>query len=174
MTLESIYFIAQIVSAAAIIVSLVFVGIQIRQNTEQTQDANRIAKAQMHQQIADSHNNFMMTYGTFVEGVGEAMHSADALRKLPRAQLEQFTALQLAFWKHLENVYYQHKSGFVSDEYWSSTVKFATVVLYRDGVQSWWKSRRDLFADEFISFIESQPKPDVPLDIRDGVQGDQA
>ena len=35
MTLEALYYISQIVAVAAVLASLIFVGIQIRQNTEQ-------------------------------------------------------------------------------------------------------------------------------------------
>ena len=40
MTLEAIYFISQIIAALAIVASLVFVGIQIRQNTKATRAAS--------------------------------------------------------------------------------------------------------------------------------------
>ena len=69
MTLETVYYITQIIAVAAVLASLIFVGIQIRQNTEQAKDANRLARAQMHQQIADG----------FTQVMSFSMHTEDKL-----------------------------------------------------------------------------------------------
>lgn len=166
MTLENLANLAEVIGVVAVIASLVFVGIQIR-------DGNRLARAQMHQQVADSLISFTMAYGGFSNEAGEAMHDPEVLKTLPRSELEHFSAYQIGYWKHMENVYYQHQNGFVADSYWFSTVTLATVVLNRPGVQVWWQARKSMFAKEFVDFIDSQPVPEAPIDIRKGVSEKQ-
>ena len=44
MTLESIYYIGQTVAVIAIVVSLIFVGLQVRMAYEQTRQSNELAR----------------------------------------------------------------------------------------------------------------------------------
>lgn len=46
MSLEAIYYISQVIAALALIVSLLFVGVQLNQNTQQSKQANLIAHAE--------------------------------------------------------------------------------------------------------------------------------
>jgi hypothetical protein len=47
MTLESIYYIGQTVAVVALLASLVFVGLQVRHARHQTEQANKLARAEM-------------------------------------------------------------------------------------------------------------------------------
>ena len=57
MTLEAIYFLSQVVAAVALVCSLIFVGIQIRQSSIQTRLNTQAVRAAFHQAITDSFNN---------------------------------------------------------------------------------------------------------------------
>jgi len=60
MTLETIYYIGQTVAVIGILASLIFVGIQIRQNTEQSKAAAAEA----------AHRSFLDWYYSIVGGFG--------------------------------------------------------------------------------------------------------
>lgn len=47
MTLESIYYVGQTVAVVALLASLVFVGLQVRHARQQTEQANKLARADM-------------------------------------------------------------------------------------------------------------------------------
>lgn len=57
MALETIYYIGQTVAALAIIASLGFVGVQIRQNTVQAEQANLLARVQVTAELRNSFND---------------------------------------------------------------------------------------------------------------------
>jgi hypothetical protein len=59
MILEQLSNLSQAVAAVAVIVSLVFVGIQLRQSTEQGRQANRLARAQVTAEIRNSFNDLL-------------------------------------------------------------------------------------------------------------------
>jgi len=159
MTLETIYYIGQTVAVIAILVSLIFVGIQMR-------DGNRLARAQMHQDISDSFIQLVMTLPDESDTFFEAWFSLEAYKKLGRRDTEMLTATMLALWKYFENVYYQHKNGFVDEEYFQSTTKFMSIFLAREGIRFWWDGRKAVFATEFITFVETLKTSDMPVDMK--------
>ena len=56
-TLETAYFISQIVAVILILASLIFVGIEIRQNTVQASQSNAIAKADLSERLLAKFNS---------------------------------------------------------------------------------------------------------------------
>jgi len=81
MTLESIYYIGQTIAVLAILISLIFVGIQMR-------DGNRLARAQMHQQISDGFTQLLAGLDIHEDEFYEAMHDAKIYRDLSRGMTE--------------------------------------------------------------------------------------
>lgn len=154
MSLETTYYISQIIAVLAVLASLIFVGIQIRQNTEQAKDANRLARAQMHQQIADGFTEAMSLSLQIEDQTVESVFLNGIADQVGAAELQKFSALMLGLWKHLENVFYQHKEGFVADEYWQSTCNYMMLLLGREGSQQWWDKRKSVFAREFTQFVD--------------------
>ncbi|NNE41455.1 MAG: hypothetical protein HKN14_11130 [Marinicaulis sp.] len=62
MTLENIYYIGQTIAVIALIISLIFVGIQVRQSKQQTEQANRLAKAQLSEATWIAIGNFQVDW----------------------------------------------------------------------------------------------------------------
>lgn len=155
MTLETIYYISEIATALAVLASLVFIGIQIRQNTEQTKDTNRLARAQMHQQIADGFTDAMSLSMQLEDDVVEKLFLKGNADLATEAELQRFSIMMLGLWKHLENSFYQHKEGFVADAYWESTKNYVRLLLSRPGSRKWWEKRKSVFAIEFTNFVDS-------------------
>ena len=158
MTLETIYYIGQTVAVIAILVSLIFVGIQMR-------DSNRLARAQMHQEISESFTSLVMTLPREDDRFYEAWFSVEVYQSLKRSESETMNATLLALWKHFENMYYQHKNGFVDGEYFQSTSRFMSIFIWREGIRLWWEGRKAVFAVEFVSYVETLEKPTMPLDM---------
>ena len=55
--LETIYYISQIVAVTLVLASLIFVGVEIRQNTEQSSQSNIIARADLSERLLAKFNN---------------------------------------------------------------------------------------------------------------------
>lgn len=56
MSLENIYYIGQTISVIALIVSLVFVGMQVRLSNQQTKQANKLARAQNRRELISQYS----------------------------------------------------------------------------------------------------------------------
>ena len=79
MTLEELNYIAQAIGAIAVVASLVFVGFQLRQTTEQSKQANALARADMGER----------TMRTFGDNVREMMVSRELAEIFRKAMFEQ-------------------------------------------------------------------------------------
>jgi|GEM_PF-902526 len=167
MDLETIYYIGQTIAAAAILISLIFVGIQMR-------DGNRLARAQMHQEISDSFIQMVLALPDRNDAFYEAWFSKETYKTLGRSDTELVNGILLGLWRHFENVYYQHKSGFVEDTYFQSTTQFMSLFLAREGVQFWWEGRKAVFAPEFVAFVETLKTPAMPIDMKAILRGQPA
>ncbi len=165
MTLETVYYLSQIIAVAAVLASLIFVGIQIRQNTEQAKDANRLARAQMHQQIADGFTQSMLLIIQMEDTTIENLFLTANTDGASSAELQKFSAVMLGLFKHLENVFYQNKQGFVADEYWQSTCNYISLLIGREGSRQWWAKRKAVFAPEFTSFVDQLETPNLFVEL---------
>jgi len=161
MTLETLYYISQIIAVLAVLASLIFVGIQIRQNTAQAENANKLARAQMHHQIADGFTQAMLLTLQAEDETVEKLFMKWKPDAASMAEMQKFSALMLGLCKHLENVFYQHKQGFIADAYWQSTCNYMALLLGREGSKQWWTERKAVFAPEFTDFVDALEAPHV-------------
>ena len=153
MTFEEIQYLGQVVAVLGIFGSLVFVGLQIRQNTA-------IARAQVHQQLSDTFTVYLDTLSNHSDVVFAGTSGSKKLEDLSDEQLLQFSFLMAGLFKIWENAYYQYKSGFLTEHNWDSNYKWMLTWFHMPGVQIWWRVRRDLFANEFQDFLEASRRPD--------------
>lgn len=87
MTLESIYYIGQTVAVIAIVISLVFVGLQVRHSKQQTERANIIARTELSKNSLDF---FLTTWGQYFATPDDAAFMQKALYTTePLSEAEQ-------------------------------------------------------------------------------------
>jgi hypothetical protein len=108
---------AELIGLAAIVASLLFVGLEMRQ-------AREIAVSQAYQSRAESEiASALEAAGNSIFISGEAKHYAGLVEPLsPEEEIAleyQFGAL-LTLW---ENDHFQYERGFLSEEHWEKTVK---------------------------------------------------
>jgi hypothetical protein len=159
MTLTDVASIGSLASGVAVLVSLIFVGVQVMQNT-------RAIRAQIHQNITDGWIGvcaISADHGrSFAEGLAADEKSFAAM---PDEEKVVYMAAIFVFFKHYENMYLQHREGFVRDEDWNAWVSHMFMYWRMPGVQLWWKARRDAFSPEFRNFIETSPRPAMPSQV---------
>lgn len=67
MSLENIYYIGQTISVVALVVSLVFVGMQVRLSNQQTKQANKLARAQNRRELISQYGSLFETALSYPE-----------------------------------------------------------------------------------------------------------
>lgn len=140
MTLETIYFVSQTISAIAIIGSLIFVGIQVRLGHRQTEQANSLVRAELTQstilKCAEFQNGWYETEES-AEFMFRALYADAPLSKAEKNRLgirlaALFNTLQVADMLHRQGLYGQN----MYDCLWPIGMAYCEVPR----VQKWWRN----------------------------------
>lgn len=131
MTVMELGALGEFVGAIAVVVTLVYLAIQIRQNTHAMAENRRLALAQTYQMRADalqsmlvqaaesSHIGPIITKLTSL-GYPEDLTSLDALTPIERGRFRQW---QIAQQTHWDNLYYQYQQGYLDEEYYQASFR---------------------------------------------------
>ncbi len=148
MTLEEFNFIAEIIASIAVIASLIYVALQIKQNTAATH-------ATAAQSFAEADNGFVGLINTS-NNLADILHrGAMGLSELKGGELIQFMAFNDAAFMAMHSAYCQWDKGTLDDRLWSSFKHAILGMLAQPGQQEWWQLRRHWYDESFRKYIEA-------------------
>ena len=155
MTLQELANFGEILGAAGVIASLIFVGWQIRANT-------RAARLRMHEQVTQTYMSFLGSIlvdpGSFAAGFkSEHPDFAD----LNDAQKAFFFSTMLGFFKHFEMMYVQYAEGVMDEETWNAWSTHIRMQFHQPGAQNWWNLRKEAFTPAFRKYLDSSVAPEM-------------
>ena len=158
MSLEQASALAQIISAVAVFASLVFVGLQIRQNTKAVRAAASQAHSAMYHALTDdlvSNKDFAGVWRRGLEGLDD----------LKEDDLVRFFSFASASFRFFESSRVQWVRGQLDDEHWHTIEQHAIALAAKPGIRLFWQLRGHWHCAEFRKWYESipatepQPKP---------------
>ena len=148
MPLDQIANIAEISAAALVIVSLIYVGLQVRQNTLATKSQTIGSSIQIAQ--------------TELRWLGDKefaqlfQKSINAPETLTKDDIHQLNAWNIIFLIGRSNDYQQYKLGTLAEERWKVNEPAIKYVLSGEWHRNWLKvGGRHFLEDEFIDWIEN-------------------
>ena len=157
MPLDQIANIAEISAAALIIVSLIYVGIQIRQNT-------RAVRGSTLQMNTDFWGALFLRLAEpeVARGYAEGMAGQPDIRP---AHFTQFFFICRAMFLGFENQYYQFRQGILDREIYLAYERSMQIqLLLFPGFRVWWQQSHAVFSPAFVarvdSMIERTPEAD--------------
>ena len=139
MTLETFYFIAQIIAAVAIVGSLLFVGMQIRAGIRE----QRLTRANEN---ADNYSRFQVLLIENPEFRDVWNKGADDLSSLNRNELLGFGAYMALWVDSLMRIDAQIKGGYGDITSWEQANARYKPVTRRKGAFQWWLRARSGYA----------------------------
>lgn len=146
MTLEAFNYLAEIVASLAVIASLIYVGIGIRQNTAATQAAGRHASV-------EAINGFVGLINSS-SNLADILHrGATGLSNLKDGEIIQFGAFLDQCFINFETYFFQWKAGVLDARLWSIQKHSIVDLLIQPGQQQWWQTRRHWFDSEFQDYV---------------------
>lgn len=155
MTLEDTYFVSQIIAAIAIVASLIFVGVQLRQ-------AERTQRAAMHQ-------------GRTQRGMDMALRSAEPamvaamahfLRQDPATTAEHFmqaNSFLRAMILNLDDVVWQEKAGLLDRQSLDNTIAPMRFLFSFAGVRAVWQMVRTTYSADTAALVDRLVIGDLPV-----------
>ena len=148
MNLEALAQVGEIVGAVAVVVSLIYLAVQVRQNTraQQTENYSRALERISTIQAALSQDPDMA--GIISKGV------ADPAKLTPRQRL-QFTWAVYELLGAFEFMFMAARTDSIPDEIWRRWAAAATWWLSFPGIRTLWDVRPIPFADSFTEYVDT-------------------
>ena len=136
--------IGEFVSGIAVVASLIFVGLQVRQNTKTLRQAGRRQASLQNQQIG----RMMADYPE------ESATGFDRLAELSVAERWRFDMLWGMYLQGMEQTVADEREGFQEAEFTEPYKETMREVLALPGGKRWWEERRHWFSVSFQRDID--------------------
>jgi hypothetical protein len=156
MTLDDLGNLGEVIGGAAVVVSLVYVALQVRQNTKQIHRSIAASKVASYQSVISAMTGFA---ASVTHGLGVARIYRRGLRdyeSLAGDERQQFTMQLVILLYHYQSFFYQHRSGFVDSDLWEGHLRELVRLFRLPGVQAWWPRWRHAYSERFVKFLETQ------------------
>jgi len=147
MPLDQLANIAEISAAALLIVSLMYVGLQVRQSTK----AAYASTNQAHAEIAMEYIGLINASDRLADILHEG---AMGLSSLKEGNLIRFMAFHDQIFVAYQPFYFQYLKGTLDGRIWDTYKQAMVSLLGQSGSQDWWKLRRHWFSEEFRNYVE--------------------
>jgi len=162
MTLSVLASLGSFVSGFAVLISLIYLALQVRQTERNQQISIRHSRVsrivELHLALADP-------------AVAEAwLHGSASPEQLTQVELSQFNNLCRALFFHFEDSFYQRQEGLLNDEAFETVVAGARLSARSRGWRAAWKIARCNFGGRFLAFMDgivaaSAVEPPVDLSL---------
>ncbi len=158
MTLQDLGNIGEFVAAIAVIVSLLYLATQIRQNSRLLRSGAFQAAAQ---QAAQSLG--LLAGNPHVAKVLRV--ARESYEDLDEDEKLQAHALFMQTFAGYEALYYQYRDGAIDPDLWEGRRKMMLILLAVPGYAAWWRLWRHVFGQQFQDYIQRElpSAPDIPL-----------
>jgi hypothetical protein len=131
MTLMELGAVGEFVSAIAVVITLIYLAVQIRQSNQALRENRRLALAQTYQMRADALQEMLvhaadsrhiapilakLTGDGYPENVGSLDH-------LTADERARFRLWQIAQQTHWDNMFYQYQQGYLDEQYYRDSLQ---------------------------------------------------
>jgi hypothetical protein len=154
MNLDRLVALAQIVNAVAVIITLLFLIVSIRQNTR---SQKALAVDSLAAAIA-AINVPAMSSPALGSAVSHAVNDWASATRDERIVAHYFL---FSYFKLSENAWYQQQSGILEAAQWAGWEKNVRKLYHGKGVREvWWPARRHTYSAEFQAYLAATVAPD--------------
>lgn len=147
MTIFELGAIGEFTGAILLFLSLIYVGIQIRQNT-------RAMRNQAGQNLTDMQvkvNTLLAGNSDLAEIIQRGFSGRDALSADEELR---FNTFWLAIYKQNDYSYHQYMAGQIDLVSWETLEREIPFVLGQPGTSEWWNQDKQRFSQEFVEHVD--------------------
>ncbi|KCZ60022.1 hypothetical protein [Hyphomonas chukchiensis] len=146
MTLDTVATIANIMASGAVVLTLVFIGLQLRQNAHLT----RMAAAQTSAQLLSAN----MGRVTESADLAEVLSREDGLSSWTRAEALRVSNFLSISFRHFEVLHTHRRFGVFEDELWEGSEARLRESLSDPDIREWWAGSRMFYARSFVKYVD--------------------
>lgn len=161
MNWEAIGAVGEVISAIAVVVSLLYVAVQIRLNTTE-------AKILRNQSLIDANSEVNSTIANNSELSEIVRRGMIDFAGLDEAQKFRFGALFFSFFVKYDFAYHQYLAKRLDQEFWDRMNYEISVFMSLPGAFEWWERDKKRLSGQFVSYVDSliashSPTESIPL-----------
>ena len=150
---EAIGALGELIGALAVVLSLLYLATQIRQNTS-------IVKAHSTTDAATSIRDWFSDLATDPELGRIFMVGVEGIEKLEEPERLRFAIIMFNFFKAMEDIHYRATHGLMDAELWTGWDYQIRQYTSAPGAQSYWKERKNGYSLSFQIYIDAaEPDP---------------
>jgi len=155
LTLEQVSYIAEIIGVVVVVLSLIFLAIEVRQNT------NAIKLSTLHdvKEVIREVNLAWAENGDLAEIVYQGFQESSTLTGATRVR---FYATMHNLYLGYENLYHQKLAGALDPMHWQGMKQHIIDATSVTGVREYWDARKHWFTQDFQDFIDKEAIPTPP------------
>jgi len=131
-----------------VLVTLVYLAIQIRQNTNS-------ARAATYQAATAALSEWTSAIGRDPVATGIFMRGSQNPEQLNETEHAQFSLLTVSILRHYENIHFQYSSGALDPGTWEGWASRMHGNVATPGTKAIWQGQRTAFSSEFRAFIDA-------------------
>ncbi len=131
MTILELGALGEFLGSIAVLATLVYLSVQIRQNTRSMGESKKLALAQTYQMRSDA-LQMMLVHAADSEHIGPIItkltgvgypEDIGALEHLSKEERGRFRQWQIAQQTHWDNMFFQYQQGFIDEEYYRDSFR---------------------------------------------------
>ena len=150
---EAIGTIAEVIGAIGVIVSLLYVGVQVRNSSEATRAATTNYTLEQSAQMSQFLAQDRASSDLYFRGLKDPA-------SLEQDEKSQFFFIMLSLFRRYENTEYQYRQGLFDEDAWVGMQGNLTSLLNRPGFEWFWSRGNQGFSPRFKRFVESKYEND--------------
>lgn len=146
MSLSDFASLGSLLGGLAVLVSLIYLALQVRQ-------AEKNQQAQVTQTRATRSIDILMQYS--LPGLAEAvMRARQGAADLSETELVQFTSYMLALFSHWEDSFFQHADRLMTDRAFRTAVNLMRATLANPATRVAWRRVAWVYEPDFRTFVD--------------------
>ena len=145
---EMLAAIGQVAAALVGIPSLIYLAVQIREQTKERHQAAVLALTVQWSDLTKTLHDHPDFAAIFLRGL-QSFHDLDAVSKV------RFSAFFNRFFKNFQSMYFSYRDGILSDPLWGEIDRTMNDFIAYPGLQQWWKTRKHWHTEEFANVIDN-------------------
>lgn len=158
MTLNELGSLGEFVGAIGVVVTLVYLALQIRHNT-------RAMRSSMHQDMNESTLRIAESMSDNGELVRIVIKAEADYENMTAEERYRFEAYAERIFGNFESVYYSYRNSMVEEDLWEAWKTSYLSDISRDSVRRFWQEERPPHLLEFMEFVDNyyrtSAKPDA-------------
>lgn len=147
---------SELIGAVAVFVSLIYLAIQVRQNTNamRAETAREVvASIRAINTTVASDPELFRIFSTMTENPG----------KLSSEERGRATHLLFNHFRAIEDAHQQYTKGILEEEIWEGWSRVFSDYLNSPGWREYWNLRRDVFSSAFVRYVDGLGGDQTPL-----------